>query len=347
MVQRRVIVLALGLVGLLGVAWGAALDRGPSADEGLSALERWERLPAGERERLRERFERYQEMSEPEQRELEDRARNLQHARRRLTERLSEDERARLRALPARQREAIVNELLEDELKAQGNRLHAKLPAEFREQLEGASPEEQRQFFAEFKEKNRRRISLIALDNMGRLLELTEEEIRAMQRLPEQERLGKVLELRKLLQERSVETYGLPAGLTPERWRAMLDLSPEEFFEEVLRVQEDVASRGAAELDPSEVAVGERQRRAAWEIMGQLRPRPEERLELVDLPPAERRAEVARRRRTRVMEIFARYELFPPERLEELERTPEGDFYGLVRRLVRESGALEESASMR
>lgn len=344
MVERRIFALAIGLVGLLGAAFGATLDRdrAPSEEE-LSPIERWERLPDEERERLRERFERYQRMSAEERRELEERAHNVQRARLRLLERLSDDDRERLRALAPEQREAIVHELLEDELKAEGQRLHAKLPPEWRDRLEDATPEERRKFFADFKQKNRARISLIALENLGKRLELPREEVREMQRLPEQERLGKVLELRKRLQEQSVETYGLPAGLKLEDWKRMLALSPEEFFGEVMRVRETGGWReGEPAAGSAEVPLAERERRAAWDILGQLRPRPTERLELLHLEPKDRRAEISRRRRERVLAILARHEVYEEERLEELATLPDRELYGLVRRLVRESGALEE-----
>lgn len=322
--------LTLCVLALLAVA-GSARER----DEERAALARWERLDEAQKGRLRERFERYQRMSAVERGELAERARNLQRLRERIPQRLSSEERARLLALDHEQRAELVDEIAEDELKAQGHRLQTLLPPEWIERLESADPEERLRFFGEFKERHRARMSVIVLERLGRQLGYAREEVQALQRLPEEQRMEKVLELRKLLQERSVQEHGLPVGLTPQKWEQMLALPAADFFEEVMRIREaggwtPPAERGERGLVP--------------ELLRELRARPAERLELAHLPAQERRAELSRRRRARIEEFLREREALPAHQLEELECASEAEFYLRLRRMLRPAREAESGS---
>lgn len=345
--KRRTVAIAAGIGALLLAVLGAVYgDEGERRGESLTPIERWERLGDEERAHLRERFERYQRMSLAERTELAERADTVARTERRILARLSPEERDRMGRLDDAQRRQILDELVEDELKAQGRRLRAKLPEEVRERLEAASWEERLRFFNDFKQKSRQRMSGMALDKLGRRLGYEPEAIQAMRRLPEQERLMKVLELQKLLQARSVEENGLPAGLTAERWGEMLELAPEDFYAEVMRIREAIGWRpidghGTEPLDP-ELA---RRRIAAREVLVELRPRPTERLELAELPAPERRREIAIRRRARIQHVLEEHEVFAPDALAQLADVGDGEFFRRVRELVNESGVLGEGGS--
>lgn len=319
--RSLVLTLTLCVLALWAVA-GSARDR----DEAGAVLARWERLDEAQKGRLRERFERYQRMSEAERSELAERSRNLQRLRERIPQRLSSEERERLLALDHEQRAELVNELAEDELKAQGHRLQTLLPPEWIERLESADPQERLRFLGEFKERHRARMSVIVLERLGRQLGFPREQVQAMQRLPEEERMEKVLELRKLLQERSVQEHGLPVGLTPEKWEQMLALSAADFFDEVMRIREAGGWTPPAEGD---------ERGLVPELLRELRARPAERLELAHLSAQERRAELSRRRRARIEEFLREREALPAPQLEELEQASEAEFYLRLRRLLR------------
>jgi len=124
----------------LALAFAWAGPAGPDVDaDSLSVRERWARLSPVEREALRERYETYQRLSESEQRELAERAANVRKTRQRLLRRLTDGQRTYLRRLDAEKRDALIEEMVEDELRLQGRRLHALIPEEWRERVENGT----------------------------------------------------------------------------------------------------------------------------------------------------------------------------------------------------------------
>ena len=336
---------AARIAGWVLCATAAALPQGVEGvaaeqEPELTARERWERLSGDERRELRARYERFQRLDERERRELEERRRNLERASERARSALGPEERARLRELPAHKRAELLGELVREELSAAGRRLRAKLPEDLRARIESVPPHERRRLLEEFKRENRGRMTLVAIVDLGRKLGLAPEDVERLRALPEGQRIEKVLELRKLLNARSIEEHGLPQGLSPERWAEIERLQPRDFFEEALRFRESGRWRGepgagAGPDDGRAIRGHEVRRRVVEEILRVMHVAPREHLELAEEPPGRRRAELEQRRRERVFELLARSGLLPAEELAELEGLSDGEFAARVRGLIR------------
>ncbi|MDP6538004.1 MAG: hypothetical protein QF903_03615 [Planctomycetota bacterium] len=314
-----------------------AAEAAPDAQ--ASARERWQRLSAEEQTLMRERYERFRKMDAKQRRELTERHRRLEHTRRRVEGSLSSKERERLAELSEQARSELVGELVEEELRAQGRRMRAKLPTDLRERFERASPRQRQQFFVEFKEKTLPRMSRRAVTELARALDLGPQEERRIQALPPGERVEMVFELRKRVEAEAVEKDGLPAGLSRDRWEEIASLPPREFYEVAMRL--DRLAHDGGPPDPEALLAlpeAERRRRAADRILHAMRVSPEERLELADLAPKQRREAVEHRRRRRVMEIVRLHGLYADEELTRLEALDDGEFFAATRRLLQAAG---------
>ncbi|MAF65041.1 MAG: hypothetical protein CMJ84_05185 [Planctomycetes bacterium] len=336
-------ILATALV-LAALATGSAFaSAAPCTQDGgdprATARERWERLSEEEKASMRERFERFQKMDAQQRRELEGRHRKLERTRKRVKDDLSPQQRERLGKLTDSAHRELVGELVEEELRAEGRRLRTKLPDSVRERFERASPEQRQRFFVEFKEKTLPRMSLRAVTELARALGLNPEEERRIKALPPRERVEKVFELRKRLEAEAVERGGLPAGITRSRWEELASLPPQEFYR--VAMQRDHRAHDGHPLAPEDLQAlpeAERRRRAADRILHAMRVTPDERLELADLSPPQRRKEVERRRRRRVMEIVSVHGIYGVEQLERIEAMNDGEFFASTRRLLHEAG---------
>ncbi len=329
--------LALLCIGLTSA--GFDLSAEPQAREEqaaggvqLSARERWEALPADKRARLKQRFERLKEMESEERASLAERASMLRKVEQRVLRALSDSDRARLMAQKPERRAQLLSELVESELRSRGQRIEAKLPEAVRERLEQASPKERRAKLEQFKRETRERTSVAAVQQIAEALGFGEKEIARLQRLPVAERMDKVLELQARLSKEQVEAMGLPRGLSAERWKELDALSPREYFAQIMALRADGilagprAPRGAApELQ-----------QAGADLSRQLDQDPRERLELSALSPAERRAELDRRRRGRAMRVVREHGVLSPQQLEILEGLSDDDFFRQSRRISQE-----------
>jgi len=211
-------------------------DRASAASPTLEAArQRWERLSPEERVRARDRYEKYLALSEAERAELALRAQRLKEDSARLQRELSPEVRDRLSTLEPAKRHELIGELLESEAREKGQRIRELLPESVVKRLESARPEDRARFLAEFKSQQRKRVMRYAIDQLGRRLQLSPQEVERLKSLPDDERAQAVLELRKQLTEREAEEFGLPPGLTRREWDSWESLPPEEFFERMQR----------------------------------------------------------------------------------------------------------------
>jgi hypothetical protein len=200
-----------------------------------AARQRWERLSPEERVRARDRYEKYLALSEAERAELAQRAQRLKEDSARLQRDLSPEVRDRLSTLEPAKRHELIGELLESEAREKGQRIRELLPESVVKRLESARPEDRARFLAEFKAQQRKRVARYAIDQLGRRLQLSPQEVERLKNLSDEERAQAVLELRKQISEREAEEFGLPPGLTRREWEAWEALPPEEFFENMQR----------------------------------------------------------------------------------------------------------------
>src|SRR6185295_14545136 len=105
-------------------------------------------------------------------------------------------------------------------------------------------------FFADYQVKQRVRVTRYMLERLGKRLGLAPEEIERLKKEPEAQGAARVLELRQRLTQVEGREFGLPPGLTQEKWQSLLALPPEEFFE---RLADHVRDR---QLAGAEAGIG-------------------------------------------------------------------------------------------
>ncbi len=275
------------------------------------ARERWSRMSAAERAEIERRFEAFRRMDAVQRHQLEDRMGHLREAKKRARERLPRETRKQLDRLGPAKREEIVSELTRENVSERGRDLLERMPAEWRERIEGAAPAERPRLLRKLKEQNRGTRMEHAFDRLGEELSLSDEEIRRMKSLPLEQREAELLALSRRAMERETETGGLPDWISEAEWKSWKGLPPREFHER------RHMKRREAGIGPG------RGRRDAHEGAEHLRrlthPDPTWRLELQDLSPSERRAEIERRLKERLLEFLEqRRELVTEEELERL-----------------------------
>lgn len=309
----------------------------------LSARARWERLSPEQQARIRSRYERLQRMSSDERVELERRSNRLRKQRERLLKSLSEEERTRLMSQPAERRKQLLNEMVEAERRDHGRRIEEKLPEHIREFLQSAPPDQRVKRLQHFKNETRERISKRAVENLAASLGYGPAEIARLERLPQAERMATVLRLRKQLTAQQMAADGLPPNFTRERWEELEALPPEDYFREVWRLRQRGELSGVPALERSARDSNEarEERERLREINKALHARPQLYVELSELSPKERRAEIDRRRRQRVTELLEAHQVLSAEQLAGLRELPNAQFFGRVRALT--EGRLRQS----
>jgi hypothetical protein len=332
--MQRLSSIALALVALVASAPALHMQRAAAAQGGAqvetsptleAARARWERLSPEEKARLEKNYERYRALTEEERRNLASRARRLGDERERVRAELPQETREKLQQLDPEKRREVMRDLVEGELRERGARIREKMPEALVQRLEEARPEDRAQFLAEFQHRARERVTLAAIDKIGRKLELPREETERLKALPSVERAAGLLELKKRLSAKDAETYGLPAGITQAQWDAWQALSPAEFFEVMQRYrhEREIENRGAAAPGGALRALDEA-----------LRPRADDIVELAQLGPAERRQRIFQLRRDRVVRIVREHHLLPPDKISQLEHLSEGQFLRAMREFV-------------
>jgi hypothetical protein len=345
LVLRALLLVALTFFALPpnGAARQAPDAASPTLD---AARQRWERLTPAEKERLRERYESYRNLSEEDRRNLANRARRLRDDAQRVQSSLPPETREKMQQLEPEKRRELMKDMVAGEAREKGARIREKMPEAWIERLEKARPEDRARFLAEFQHKARERVALAAIDKIGKRLELPKAEIERLQKLPGAERAAAVLELKKKLSTRDAAEFGLPNGITAEQWEEWQKLPPEQFFEAMQRlrherqVRANEANAAATEEGSSAPeALSPERLHAARSVLEALRLRPEDIVELADVPQPQREARILEKRRERVLEALVRAGLATPEQLTALRRLPEGSFVRGVRDLLPPLGA--------
>lgn len=302
-----------------------------------SARQRWERLTPEEQDRMRERYEKLRAMGEAERRDLERRRRHLERVESQLVERLNDRDRARLAALSQDERDRILREMVEDELHVEARRLEEKLPTDWRVRLRNASPEDRARFFQDFKRQVNSEWSPRALEKLGVEFGVPPHEVEAWKRLPIDQQKQKLLELGKRHRREAVREHGLPEGVAPEEWQRLDSLPPDRFFEEAMRMREAQGwEPGRPFLGGPPEGADEAWRSEARKFRSASRTRPEDRLEFSHLPPDERREQVDRQRRERLLSALRDSGLVEPNELQSMRSMTNGEFWRRARQLNQE-----------
>jgi hypothetical protein len=114
--------------------------------------QRWEQLSPEEQALLRERFQQFEGLDPAQRDELLRRHARLRAEQERVLARLPEDARQRLATLDPERRRQVLLDLAHAELLRRGARLRARLPQEMVERLEQAPPQERRALMRDYLE---------------------------------------------------------------------------------------------------------------------------------------------------------------------------------------------------
>ena len=274
----RLLSAAVALVALAAAAHAFQDESSPTLD---AARARWERLSPEEKARLQKNYEHYRALSEDERRNLAERARVLRDERERVRAELPPQARERLQQLDPDTRHEVMRDLVEGEVRERGARIRDKMPEAWIQRLEQARPEDRARFLAEFQRRARERVTLAAIDKIGRKLDLPHEETERLKALPSEQRMTELLGLKKRVSERDAERFGLPEGMTQAQWDEWQALPPAQFFERMQRWRRERDTQQRSGPDGQ-----------ALHDLGQaMRPRPVDVLDLAHLAPGERREE--------------------------------------------------------
>lgn len=328
-----VLLRALLVLALVFASFARAQEARASTLEAARA--RWERLSPDEQARLRERYESYKSLGETERAELAERARRLSEGRTRAERALTAEQRERLASMSESKRRAVLDELVEIEMRQRGARIREQVPEAWLERLDGARPEDRQRFLAEFKQKARERASQATIDRIAHRLGLPRDEVERLKALRGDERAAAVLELSKRFSAREVEEFGLPPGVTREQWAAWQELPPESFFEAMQKLRRERMFRDAerhVDAQSGGLAWTPERRARLVRLAESLRPRPEDAIDLVDAEPDERARQMTMRRRERALHALRKHELLPKNVVDELESLPPHQFLSALKR---------------
>lgn len=376
MLTRFIALLLLGLASVLGAPCARAQRPAPDAQARFAvdvppeklgaARERWNKLTPQERAALLERYRSFREFDPAMQRELVDRARRVRESEQRITETLGPDMREKMRELdPARRRE-FVRELVTGEARGKGLELRSLMPDEWAQKLENASPSERPKVLDTFRRQHLNRLANMAIDRLGKRLNLSPEEIdaRKSRNLSFEQRAANVLEMRKAVQALDANENGLLPGMSADDWQELQALPPEQFYQRIQayraqRIAEQAAREARGEPKDPELAgeppPGPRgasgppgsdgARRPppgrpliALEGLRQLRevirPDPRDLVKFIDLEPEDRARRSFELRRDRCLDVLRTFDLAPPQRIDELRDMPEPAFHANMRRML-------------
>lgn len=187
--------LCSAVTGALAQSQAGRTQDGPRSTPALDELRAGLRArPAEERARLERRLDEFEKLPPQARRKLLERARALRERERSVGESLPRELRARLEGPDAERAREQWDAHLRERFRERGRELRARLPENLRRRLEHAPPEARRRFLERLFQE-REPVSRKALDGL-RARGLSGRELRRLERLPVDERLHALLEIR-------------------------------------------------------------------------------------------------------------------------------------------------------
>lgn len=246
---RLVVLLAVSFVST-GLVFGHGADEAPPpaaaggddvapaapSEEQLEAIRRrWEAKSAAEQALLLERFRQWRSMDAEQRTLLLERLERYQAFETRLREApppaLSEE----IGGVDPERERSRWRERVERHFREQGERVRAKLPADFCKRLEEAPPETRPEMVRQFRLQQIHDKGRILLDYLAAELGLREEDVRAIERQPLDDRVAILRTLRRRHLEKVTREGQPPPGFTRERWERWGALGDREFFDRLLQ----------------------------------------------------------------------------------------------------------------
>lgn len=316
-------------VSLLGVVTLWAQNGGLD-----DARRRWNELPDERRRELAERYENWRRMSDEDRARLRERWRSVENMRHHAREALPEKARGELSRLPWHEQRDALAGLVSEQIGERGRSMLERLPPEWRERLERATPEQKRELFERFKGDMRSK-ALRKLDEIATRLDLSTEEVERLRKVDSCELGRRLMELEGRAFRAGVERRGLPAFVSAEQWSQWKDLPPDQMWRRFHDAERDCRPRGDSERDGR----GERDPRfeRAHRLREVLRPEPSWFIELAGLPPETKAEQLSARMRGRLLDhLRAQPEGLNAQQIAELERHEGRAFFEALQKVMPE-----------
>ena len=195
------------------------------------ALQRWQRMSSAERAEMQRRFEALENLDADSRRELDQRLAALRQAAVRARESTPPNAKSQLEELKPRLRDSVEREWIEQAFAERGREMLDRLPARVQQRLLGLEGDELVQEVRQLRRDFRGRLLDGALDRLSGELGLGRQEHQRLKQLPPEDRLKKLLGLRR----RQLMRRARQQGITPEEWERLRDMPDAEFHREWLQ----------------------------------------------------------------------------------------------------------------
>ena len=304
------------------------------------ARERWNELTPQQRAELSERFERWKSLSEEERTRIRQRFDKLSSLRRSAHECLPDKARSDFARLRPEQQARVLSGVASQQIQQRGRELLQRMPAPWRERIEGADAAERPRLVDEFRARMHAK-ALERLDQLERdgMLDAARA-AHLRQSAPDElarELVG--LEVRRF-RERA-EREGLPPYIDAAQWEQWKSLPQREQWERLHQARHGFERRngpeGRGELRRDGERSGHRAPSSEPEkrLREALRPDPEWFVEFVNAEPEVRAELVATRLRARALGVLeSSPALLAPEKLAELRTQHGREFFEALQRAL-------------
>ena len=180
------------------------------------------------------------------------------------------------------------------------------------------------------------------MEGLARSLGYGPEEVRRLEQLPIEDRMKTVMFLRRKLDTKERSVGGTLKAFTTEMWSELEALTPEDYFNEVLRLRHEGGLKGYTPFNQEErrglldAKARDSDRELIREMRQSLKTRPEEFVDLSGLSQAERKGEIAKRRRQSLVRTIRRFEALAEDEIKALEELSDEEFFLRARTLANE-----------
>ncbi|MCC7010936.1 MAG: DUF3106 domain-containing protein [Planctomycetes bacterium] len=193
------------------------------------ARKRWRDLPEERRREIAERYENWRKLSPDERERLRERWRTFEDLRRGAQQALPDHVRGDLSKLPPHEQRQALSSMTLEQISERGRSVLDRLPREWRERVEHASPEQRREMFQSFKSSMHEKV-LARLDEAVREGRIEADEAQRLRKADPCELGRRLVELEAHGFRDLVEHRGLPAYVSAEQWQAWKELPPSEMW---------------------------------------------------------------------------------------------------------------------
>lgn len=303
------------------------------------ARERWRDLPEERRRELVERYEHWKQLPEQERARLRERFQHVDPLRRSAHECLPEKARRDFAKLAPEQQAEVLAGVASQQIRERGRDMLERLPRDWRERYERATPQERAELVEQFKVKMtalaRERVEQLGRDGL-----LARAEVERLRAASPEELARVLIDLEARRFRERVDREGLPSYVSAEQWKQWKELPHGDLWRRFHEARRDCEPRERGEGRPEDRSDGRRgapQPENVRRLSEALRPDPAWFVELAGATPEHKLEQLGERLRERALDqLAAEPGLVDAERLTELRALHGREFFEALHRAVPE-----------